>query len=134
MKKLFVSVPMKGRTKENIKNSIEKMHQIAELMFGEKLEVIDSYVEQGPPKDSREAIWYLGESIKKMSEADYFIGIDCVSFYNGCELETIIAREYHIPSVNVDMHSCSFLADAVELMYEHYNVEKKCNVTLTPVQ
>lgn len=31
MKKLFISVPMKGRTEENIRKSIEKMHKIAEI-------------------------------------------------------------------------------------------------------
>ena len=31
MKKLFVSVPMKGRTEEEIKASIQKMKKIAEI-------------------------------------------------------------------------------------------------------
>lgn len=42
MKKLFVSVPMKGRTEEEIKASIQKMKKIAEICEGEDLELIDS--------------------------------------------------------------------------------------------
>lgn len=42
MKKLFVSVPMKGRTEEEIKASIQKMKKIAEIYEGEELELIDS--------------------------------------------------------------------------------------------
>jgi hypothetical protein len=33
---------------------------------GEKLELIDSYIEDNPPKDNNEAVWYLGESLKKL--------------------------------------------------------------------
>lgn len=38
MKKLFVSCPMRDRTEENIRKSIEKMHRIAEAVFDEELE------------------------------------------------------------------------------------------------
>lgn len=44
MKKLFVSVPMKGRTETEIKASIQKMKKIAEVYEGEELELIDSYL------------------------------------------------------------------------------------------
>ena len=81
---------MKGRTEENIRKSFEKMHKLAEIIFDEKLEVIPSYVEDKPPKDSKEAIWYLSKSIEKLAEADYFIGIK-YSSYKGCNAENKIA-------------------------------------------
>ena len=96
MKKLFVSVPMKGRTEEEIKASIQKMKKIAEIYEGEELELIDSYIEDNPPKDSKEAIWYLGESLKKLAQADVFIGI-CESYdWNGCCIERETADKYGI--------------------------------------
>lgn len=96
MKKLFVSVPMKGRTEEEIKASIQKMKKIAEIYEGEELELIDSYIEDNPPKNSKEAIWYLIESIKKLAQADVFIGI-CESFdWNGCQIERETAEKYGI--------------------------------------
>lgn len=72
MKKLFVSVPTKGRTEEEIKSSIQKMKKIAQICEGEELELIDSYIKDNPPKDIKEAVWYLGESLKKLSQADVF--------------------------------------------------------------
>ena len=96
MKKLFVSVPMKGRTEEEIKASIQKMKKIAEIYEGEELELIDSYIEDNPPKDSKEAVWYLGESLKKLAQADVFIGI-CESYdWNDCCIERETAEKYGI--------------------------------------
>lgn len=105
MKKLFVSVPMRGRTEENIRASIKKMHKMAEIIFGEELEVIPSYIEDRPPKNSNEAVWYLGKSIQLMSEADYFIGTYSYlggTVYPGCEIESSISSNYNIPGVLVD--------------------------------
>lgn len=101
MKKLFISVPMKGRTEENIKKSMEKMHKIAEAVFGEELEVIPSYTEHRPPENAHQAVWYLGEAIKKLSEADYFIGTESWEF-SGCTVERSVAEMYHIPTFGVD--------------------------------
>lgn len=96
MKKLFVSVPMKGRTEEEIKASIQKMKKIAEIYEGEELELIDSYIEGNPPKDSKEAVWYLGESLKKLAQADVFVGIDEAYDWNGCYIERDTAQRYGI--------------------------------------
>lgn len=96
MKKLFVSVPMKGRTEKEIKASIQKMKKIAEIYEGEELELIDSYIEDNPPKDSKEAVWYLGESLKKLAQADVFIGIDEAYDWSGCYIERDTAQRYGI--------------------------------------
>ncbi len=96
MKKLFVSVPMKYRTEEEIKASIQKMKKIAEIYEGEELELIDSYIEDNPPQNNNQAIWYLGESLKKLSEADVFIGIRESYDWNGCCIEMGTANKYGI--------------------------------------
>ncbi len=96
MKKLFVSVPMKGRTEDEIKASIQKMKKIAEIYEDEELELIDSYIEDNPPKDSKEAVWYLGESLKKLARADVFIGIRESYDWNGCCIERETADKYGI--------------------------------------
>lgn len=87
---------MKGRTEEEIKASIQKMKKIAEIYEGEELELIDSYIEDNPPKDSKEAVWYLGESLKKLAQADVFIGIEGSWCWNGCHIERITAEKYGI--------------------------------------
>lgn len=101
MKKLFVSVPMKGRTEEEIKASIQKMKKIAEIYEGEELELIDSYIEDNPPKDIKEAVWYLGESLKKLAQADVFMGI-CESYdWSGCQIEVETAGKYGIKAYTI---------------------------------
>ena len=96
MKKLFVSVPMKGRTEEEIRKTIDKMKKIAEIFEGEELELIESYIEDNPPKDNNQAIWFLGESLKKLAQADVFIGISDSWDWNGCMIESDVASRYGI--------------------------------------
>ena len=115
MKKLFISVPMKGRTDEAIRNSMEKMHKIAELTFGEELEVLETYIPPEAPDGANPAIWCLGRSIQKLAEADYFIGIGYTEYFTGCRSELSIARDYRIPCAHVDPYECAFLRDAVEI-------------------
>lgn len=93
MKKLFISCPMKGRTEENIRKSMKKMHKLAELVFDEELEVIPSYIEDDPPKDTNQALFYLGRSIQFMSTADYFIGLEYADAWKGCSVERNVASD-----------------------------------------
>ena len=112
MKKLFISCPMKGRTEENIRNSMDKMHKLAELVFGEELEVIDSYIEHDPPENVNRAVYMLGESIKKLSEADYFIGIiDIRNKYKGTCVEETVAHYYGIKTYMINESECDFFKD-----------------------
>ena len=122
MKKLFVSVPMKGRTEEEIKSSIQKMKKIAEIYEGEELELIDSYIEDNPPKDTKEAVWYLGESLKKLSQADVFIGIREYYDWSGCQVEYVTAQEYGIKSYIV---SAPYMIDNYYALLE----KQPCNST-----
>lgn len=123
MKKLFISCPMKGRTDENIKNSMERMHKIAEIIFDQELEVIDSFIEGAVPETKNQAVYYLGRSIQLLSEADFFIGIEYSDFYNGCMVENDVARRYGIRSVNVRMHEV--MPDAAEVERKRWESMEK---------
>lgn len=104
MKKLFISCPMRARSEIAIKASMEQMHKIAEAVFGEELEVIPTYFKGNPPDGTIIRLWYLGESIKKMSEADYFIGIyDEEKAYDGCIIENHTAKLYGLPQYLVNI-------------------------------
>ncbi len=101
MKKLFVSVPMAGRAKDEIMESIEKMHRIAEVYEGEELELMNTYIEENPPEGINDGVWYLAKSIEKLAAADVFIGI-CDSWeWKGCEVESNVAHRYGIKSYEV---------------------------------
>lgn len=96
MKKLFVSVPMKGRTEENIKKSIEKMKKIAEAYEGEELELIDTWIPNEAPECKNRGLWYLGESLKMMADADVFIGVNNQCEFLGCKQELTVAKLYDL--------------------------------------
>lgn len=103
-KKLFISCPMNGRTKEDIEASIETMHKVAGIMYGKELEVIQTYIEEDAPEGVNAGLWYLSKSIEKLAEADYFIGcsnVDVISGegeFTGCEIERHAAIGYGIPN------------------------------------
>ena len=42
MKKLYISCPVEGRALLSVLHTVKKMHKIAEVLFDEELEVIDS--------------------------------------------------------------------------------------------
>lgn len=100
MKRLFVSVPMKDRTAEDIKKSIAKMHAIAEVIKEEPLDLIDSYIAEAP-ETKNERIWYLAKSIEKLAQADLFIGISTSWDWPGCDTERSIAEKYGIESISI---------------------------------
>lgn len=121
MKKLFISVPMKGRTEENIQKSFKQMKDIAEAMFGEELEVIDTWISEEPSDDTKNhGVWYLGKSIELLSKADYFIGIGYFERFNGCNAELGIAESYGIRNASVSMFEIDCFKDVVEALRGDY--------------
>ena len=58
---------MKGRSEEAIKFTFETMHKVAEIMFGEEFEVIQSYIEDNPPVGVNAVLWFFGKSAIKLS-------------------------------------------------------------------
>lgn len=114
MKKLFVSCPIKGRTFENVCTSIKKMHQIAEIVFDEELEVINS-AWANELKESN--ISDLARHIADMGKADYFIGIEFEDHWKTCCIESYVAQKYGIKSVYVNPR------DLMPDIYEVKNTE-----------
>ena len=99
MKKLYISCPMRGRTIEEIERSRDKMHRIAEAVFDQDLELVDTFVKFDPPATNSIALWNLGENIKKMAQADYFVGVESWE-WKGCSIERDVAETY-LPHVNI---------------------------------
>lgn len=89
--KLFISQPMKGKTDEQI---LEERNQAASLFIlgGENVEVIDSFFKDAPAQAA--PLWYLGESIKLLGEADVVYFCKDWQKYNGCTIEHECAVRY----------------------------------------
>lgn len=93
--KLFISCPTKGRTEENIKKSFEVLKRTAEAYTGETLEVVNPYESKIFETDA-DHIRSLGDSIKLMANADYFITIEKFWEHTECGVENNIAGEYNL--------------------------------------
>lgn len=96
------------------------MHKLAEIVFDQELEVIPTIINETPLKNVNEGIWYLGESIKMLAHADYFICFDTTftnSRFKGCEIEKEVAMTYEIPMYQI--------SDPVMEMYLLEDVHKR---------
>lgn len=89
--KLFISQPMKGKTDEQI---LEERNKAAGLFIleGENIEVIDSFFKDAPAQAA--PLWYIGESIKLLGEADVVYFCKDWQKYNGCTIEHECAVRY----------------------------------------
>ena len=89
--KLFISQPMKGKTNEEIdaeRAAVIKLFDYPHL----GLEVIDSFFKDAPAQAA--PLWYLGESIKLLGEADVVYVCKNWQKYNGCTIEHECAVRY----------------------------------------
>ena len=95
MTKIFISQPMNGKTTEEIEN--ERNYIIERLRENESVEIIDSFFKDKPYESS--PLWYLGESIKLMSEADIVFFCNGWQTARGCQIEHDCALEYGIDTM-----------------------------------
>ena len=100
MTKIFISQPMNGKTTEEIEE--ERNYTISTLrsLFARKnecIEIIDSFFKNAP--HDAKPLWYLGESIKLMSEADAVFFCDGWQTARGCQIEHDCALEYGIDTM-----------------------------------
>lgn len=100
MIKLFVSQPMNGKTDADILNERNLVIASATFRIQKRelnppdIEVIDSFF-QGAPHDAK-PLWYLGESLKKLAEADVAIFAKNWQKSRGCKIEHEAAVAYGI--------------------------------------
>ena len=97
MKKLFISQPMAGKTDEEIKETRKKAIEYAELLLGEKVEVIESFFEEAPAE--AKPLWFLGKSIELLSQADVVYFVKGWDKARGCKIEHQCAVAYDIKKI-----------------------------------
>ena len=101
MTKVFISQPMRYKTDDEIKE--ERSLAITKIKASydtEDVEIIDSFFE-GAPHDAK-PLWFLGESFKKLAEAD--VAYFCKGFRDarGCMMEYNAAKNYGIDVMLAD--------------------------------
>ena len=95
MKKLFVSQPMRDKSKKEIKlhRNIALINTIRKT--GENIQLINSWINQDPPESVKNAgLWYLGKSLITLAKADIVYFCKGWQDYRGCKCEYTAALEY----------------------------------------
>lgn len=97
MKKLFISQPMRDKTDEQIEAERNRAIEKAKEVLGEEVEVIQSFFKEAPHDAT--PLWYIGESIKLLGQAD--IAYFCKDWekYRGCCIEHESCVRYSIKHV-----------------------------------
>ena len=97
MKKVFASVPLKGRSKDQIQESLDKIKAAVEGLLDEKVEILHQDVKNLPEFDKEgvgETLEFIGKDLELMAKADYFATIDCNYSYAHCFVEEEIFANY----------------------------------------
>lgn len=95
--KVFISQPMKGKTNEEIKAERRRLIGKVRALYGDDIEVIDSFFENAPA-DAR-PLWFLGKSLELLATADVAAFARGWRDARGCRIENICAIEYGIEVV-----------------------------------
>ena len=97
MKKLFISQPMQGKSKEEIIAERKVAICQAKEAVGDEVGIIDSYFENAPA--CNRPLWFLGESLKLLATADIAYFASGWEEARGCKIEHDCAIAYGIKSI-----------------------------------
>lgn len=111
--KIFISQPMKGYSNFEIEIIRGKIKEALKEKYGNDIEIIDSFFKNAP--NGAKPLWYLGESLKKLSAADIAVFAyntpefgDKIALARGCGIEEKCARECDILCLYVAFYKNSF--------------------------
>ena len=129
MTKIYISMPMRGRTDENIQKSFDKVEKLARILLDDDVVVVNPFTPKSKKSDDipvRHDVQALGESISLLSLADHAFFVDDYFCYPGCNVEKDVCTNYGIPHTMFRMeHICP---DVVEMREAE---EKGCCVPVT---
>ena len=93
--KIFISQPMRGKTDAEILAERERAIKAAKAEWGDDVEALESFF-RGAPAEAK-PLWFLGESLKVMADADAVIVCKWWSEARGCKVEIAAAEAYKLP-------------------------------------
>lgn len=94
--KIFISQPMRGKTDAEILAERERAIKAAKTKWGAGVEVLESFFQDAPV--GAKPLWFLGESLKVMADADAMILCPNWRLTRGCIVEAAAANRYNIPT------------------------------------
>ena len=98
MKKVFISVPRKGRSSEDIEKSIKILKAFTSAYEDDELEFIVPVY-----KDDKE-LYNLGKSIVLLQDTDVFVGVRQDADYTDCYIQSITAYKYSIKKYTFSLY------------------------------
>lgn len=126
MKRVFLSLPMSGRTDEEIEKQIEEMKRLileSKIFGDEEVAFIDNFTSQisyRPIPVRQEPLLYLSKAVDAMAYVDYvFFGNGWVQA-RGCCAERDVALSYGIPVID-----CSSIAHLMKVKPEEVKGEEE---------
>lgn len=93
--KIFISQPMQNKTDAEILAEREKAIKAAKSWWGDDVEILESFFQDAPTE--AKPLWFLGESLKVMADADVVIVCKGWSDARGCKVEIVAADAYKLP-------------------------------------
>lgn len=91
--KVFISLPMHGRTDEEVKKEMGRgLAYLKDAYKNEKVEMVDTFIDLGDAP----RLAYLGRSIQLMANADLVLFMPGWNEANGCLVEHLTAIRYGI--------------------------------------
>ena len=134
MKTIFLSLPMKNRTDEDIKQTIKSMARIILAMYpGEDIQFVDnfssshSFTNEEEDEAKNKSLLYLSEAIKKMAKCDHIAIIEnhnCDLYkYRECYIEEEVARNYGLYIIFINDPDGSILLPDIKAKVEERRKE-----------
>lgn len=102
--KVFVSVPMRGYTDEEIEKNISRMIEIAKVLLKDKERAVfvdgfhltNDELINAAKNVKHENLYYLGRSLQLMADCDAVIVPENTWPYSGCNTECVTAYHYNL--------------------------------------
>lgn len=94
VKKVFISVGMRGREAHEVYLDIDRAYRAVWEMFEHNVKIFDNWGCQGTGNAGR--LYYLGEAIKKLGDCDACYFVKGWQNYKGCKAEYEICKLYGI--------------------------------------
>lgn len=96
MTKVFISQPMNGMTDDEIMRERERAIKAVSEALGE-VELLDSFFDDVP--EDATPLWYLGQSILVLAQADVAYFMSGWETARGCRIEHECAARYGISTI-----------------------------------
>lgn len=96
MTTVFISLPMNGLSDEKVKSKQKELVEKVKKHIPNAI-IADTYISEDAPKNCNIGVWYLGKSLKMLSQCDLAVFAMGWEQARGCWIEYETCKRYGIP-------------------------------------